>query len=78
MHARIAPVGADQLGVRAALDDFTLVEHQDALCITHGREAVRDAQRILVMERGELVESGTHAELIHSGGRYARLHAMQA
>jgi ABC-type multidrug transport system fused ATPase/permease subunit len=39
---------------------------------------VRDANRILVMDRGELVEEGTHAELVSAGGRYARLHALQA
>jgi len=48
------------------------------IIIAHRLSAVRDAQRILVMERGELAEQGTHAELIHSGGRYARLHALQA
>ena len=49
------------------------------IIIAHRLSAVRDAQRIIVMERGELAESGTHAELItRPGGRYARLHALQA
>ena len=55
-----------------------IAKGRTVIIIAHRLSAVRDAQRILVMERGELVESGTHAELIHSGGRYARLHAMQA
>ena len=55
-----------------------IAKGRTVIIIAHRLSAVRDAGRIFVMERGELVESGTHAELIGSGGRYARLHAMQA
>ena len=47
------------------------------LIIAHRLSTVRKADRILVMERGRLVEQGTHTELLARGGRYARLHALQ-
>ncbi len=48
------------------------------IIIAHRLSAVRDAQRIMVLEQGEVVEEGPHAELIkRPNGRYARLHAMQ-
>lgn len=47
--------------------------------IAHRLSAVRDAQRILVLEQGEVAEDGTHAELVkRPQGRYARLHALKA
>lgn len=49
------------------------------IIIAHRLSAVRDAHRIVVMEAGEIVEQGTHAELLATpGGRYAHLHALQA
>ncbi|KVV02087.1 type I secretion system permease/ATPase [Burkholderia ubonensis] len=48
------------------------------LVIAHRLSAVRDADRILVMERGQIVETGTHEALLRTqGGIYARLHALQ-
>ncbi|NQE47543.1 type I secretion system permease/ATPase [Herbaspirillum rubrisubalbicans] len=49
------------------------------LIIAHRLTAVREADRILVMERGNVVESGRHEELLRlRGGIYAHLHALQA
>lgn len=45
--------------------------------IAHRLATVRRADRILVMEQGQIVESGTHAELLEAGGRYARYYAQQ-
>jgi ATP-binding cassette, subfamily B, bacterial HlyB/CyaB len=39
---------------------------------------VRRANRIITIERGRIVEDGTHDELIRSGGRYAMLYRLQA
>ena len=41
--------------------------------ISHRLSSVRDADRILMVEGGKIVESGTHDELIARGGAYARL-----
>ena len=48
------------------------------LLISHRFSSVRSADRIYVMHEGEIVEEGTHAELMALGGRYAELFTMQA
>lgn len=50
-----------------------LVAGRTAMTIAHRLETVRRADRILVLDSGRLVESGTHAALLESGGHYARL-----
>jgi subfamily B ATP-binding cassette protein HlyB/CyaB len=48
------------------------------IIIAHRLSAVRDANRILVMDRGQIVEQGNHAELLaHQAGHYSRLHRLQ-
>lgn len=48
------------------------------IIIAHRLSAVRDANRILVIDRGQIVEQGTHTELLtHQAGHYSRLHRMQ-
>jgi ATP-binding cassette subfamily B protein len=49
-----------------------------ALLISHRFSTVRMADRILVLENGSILESGSHAELVSSGGRYAELFDLQA
>jgi subfamily B ATP-binding cassette protein HlyB/CyaB len=48
------------------------------LIIAHRLSAVRHADRIITIERGRVVEDGSHDELIRSSGRYAALHRLQA
>ena len=55
----------------------TLMQGRTALIIAHRLSTVRDADRILVMHKGELVESGTHDELLAADGVYRRLHELQ-
>jgi ATP-binding cassette subfamily B protein len=55
-----------------------LSEGRTAIYISHRFSTVRQADRILFIERGRLVEEGTHDELIALGGRYARLFTLQA
>jgi ATP-binding cassette subfamily B protein len=55
-----------------------LSEGRTTIVISHRFPTVRMARQIIVLEQGALVESGSHAELIGLGGRYARMFALQA
>lgn len=48
------------------------------LVIAHRLSTVRAADRIITIDRGRLVEDGTHEDLVRLGGRYAQLHRLQA
>ena len=54
-----------------------LMRDRTSLVIAHRLSTVRRADKIVVMERGRIVETGTHAELLNNGGRYRRLYQMQ-
>lgn len=55
-----------------------ICQGRTVLIIAHRLSAVRDANRIIVLDRGQLVEQGTHAELLmHEAGHYSRLHRLQ-
>ena len=54
-----------------------LREGRTSFIIAHRLSTIRDADTILVMEHGDIVEQGSHDELISAGGAYARLHAAQ-
>jgi ATP-binding cassette, subfamily B, bacterial HlyB/CyaB len=55
-----------------------IAQGRSVLIITHRLSTVRRANRIITLDRGRLVEAGTHDELIGTGGRYASLHRLQA
>jgi ATP-binding cassette, subfamily B, bacterial HlyB/CyaB len=55
-----------------------IAQGRTVLVIAHRLSTVRRADRIITIERGRILEDGTHDELIHTGGRYATLHRLQA
>jgi ATP-binding cassette subfamily B protein len=61
--------------VQSALE--LLMRGRTTLVIAHRLATVLKADRILVMESGRIVEEGTHASLVHTGGLYARLARLQ-
>jgi ATP-binding cassette subfamily B protein/ATP-binding cassette subfamily C protein len=56
----------------------TITQHQMVVLISHRFSTVRMADTIVVMAEGEILEQGTHKELLQLGGRYARLFSLQA
>jgi ATP-binding cassette subfamily B protein len=54
-----------------------LMQGRTTLVIAHRLATIRDANRILVLEKGNLIDQGTHTQLIARGGRYAELAKLQ-
>ena len=64
-----------ELLIRQALEK--LLKSRTALIIAHRLSTVRNADRIIVLDEGRIVEQGTHDQLISKKGLYARLYEMQ-
>lgn len=61
--------------VQAALDE--LMRNRTTIVIAHRLSTIENADRILVIEQGEIAEIGSHAELLAAGGHYAKLYQKQ-
>lgn len=67
-------VGTEVL-IQEALEQ--LLTHRTAIIIAHRLSTIRDVDRILVLKRGQLVESGSHDQLLAQNGLYASLYRLQ-
>ena len=67
-------VGTEAL-IQQALD--RVLERRTAIIIAHRLSTIRNVDRILVLKRGELIESGSHEELLQKNGLYASLYKLQ-
>jgi ATP-binding cassette subfamily B protein len=54
-----------------------LIEGRTSIVIAHRLSTIRKADKIIVLDKGEIKEMGTHDELLNLGGYYAKLHEMQ-
>lgn len=61
--------------IQSALD--TLMQNRTTLVIAHRLSTIEKADKIVVMDRGEIVEVGTHESLMQKDGHYASLHNIQ-
>ncbi|MBE9035306.1 ABC transporter ATP-binding protein [aff. Roholtiella sp. LEGE 12411] len=67
-------VGTEAL-IQEALNQ--LLQRRTAIIIAHRLSTIRNVDRIFVLKRGELIEQGSHEELLQQGGLYATLHNLQ-
>lgn len=61
--------------IEKAID--TLISGRTSIVIAHRLSTIRKANQIIVLDKGELKEKGSHTSLLAAGGFYARLHEMQ-
>ncbi|PWV97581.1 ATP-binding cassette subfamily B multidrug efflux pump [Hoeflea marina] len=66
--------------VEAAIQEnlFALMENKTVIAIAHRLSTIAEMDRLVVLDRGEIVETGTHAELVAGGGIYAALWSRQS
>ncbi|MFN3300107.1 MAG: ABC transporter ATP-binding protein [Sediminibacterium sp.] len=64
-----------ELLIEKAID--TLISGRTSIVIAHRLSTIRKANQIIVLDKGELKEKGSHTSLLAAGGFYARLHEMQ-
>jgi len=58
--------------IQEALD--LILEHSTSILIAHRLSTVRNADRIIVIKEGEIIEEGSHEQLMEQGGHYSELY----
>jgi len=61
--------------IQHAID--TLIKGRTSIVIAHRLSTIRKAHKIIVLDKGEIIEMGTHEELLKNKGFYAQLYEMQ-
>ena len=61
--------------IQSALEN--LIRGRTTIAIAHRLSTLRRADRLVVVQRGQIVETGKHADLLRESGAYARLHKAQ-
>ncbi len=61
--------------IQHAID--TLIKGRTSIVIAHRLSTIRKASKIIVLDRGEIKETGTHQELMQIKGHYYKLHKLQ-
>ena len=67
---------ATEQAIQGAMD--RLIQGRTTIAIAHRLSTLRNADQLLVLERGEILEQGTHEDLLRANGRYAQLCRIQA
>jgi ATP-binding cassette subfamily B protein len=77
-EATAAVDAASDAAFRAALRSAVLSRGRGVLTVAHRLSTAREADRVVVLERGEVVEEGPPEELVRRGGRFAALVELEA
>ena len=64
-----------ELLIQNAID--TLISGRTSIVIAHRLSTIRKAHKIIVLDNGNLIEAGTHEQLLEAGGHYSKLYQMQ-